>query len=439
MPPPSTAPSVASYATAYSPVMTTAGFMPQYAFYPPGMQPTPRGSMEPSTATAYQHLRDLTYANGNGFFAPQNGHHNGHNGHHKGMMSPPEHPVEEPIELLQRIQDAIPDINRLLGSYRNTKSKLQAREAEFQQMKTQHEQDLMHKDFYIEALQTQMRKTANEAAEESTKLKNTINELRMELGNLDEKRKDLEEKLEESERSNEELTRNKHDLEEEVRTLNTSMKEAQEAHEKECERREQEKVDALATQKREMTESFEEIKAEDEKAAAEALAAREKELLDQQEAMKNDYEDQKRQMQEAHDTLQSNFDDKVNELDSTKTDLENKHKELEETRVQHANEVELLNNTHADHVADMERRWADERGELEQRITDKCDELAHCEREKQKVEEDNVVKEQQLQAASDGMRLTIDNLGKDCDRLRKTLHSLGEATDLKSTKGDPFL
>jgi hypothetical protein len=36
------------------------------------------------------------------------------------------------------------------------------------------------------------------------------------------------------------------------------------------------------------------------------------------------------------------------------------------------------------------------------------------------------------------MRLTINNLDNDCDRLRKTLHSLGEATDLKNTKGDTF-
>jgi phage shock protein A len=50
-----------------------------------------------------------------------------------------------------------------------------------------------------------------------------------------------------------------------------------------------------------------------------------------------------------------------------------------------------------------------------------------------------LLKEQQLEHAVEGMRTTIDNLGKDCDRLRKTLHSLGEATDLKSTKGDSFL
>ncbi|KAL4888696.1 hypothetical protein BDV59DRAFT_136728 [Aspergillus ambiguus] len=338
--PPSTVP---SYATAYhSPIMSAAPYLPQYAYYhhPPPNMPTPRGSMDPQ----FQALRDFAYANGHGI-------------NRKGSMSPPDH--DEPIELLQRIQDAIPDINRLLDSYKNTKGKLHAREAEFKHVATQHEQDLMHKDFYIEALQNQMRKTATESAEEGKRLKNTINELRLELGNLEEKRKDFEEKLEDAEKSNEELSNLKTELETQVTTLNNSLREAQEAHEKELEKQKEEKEEALATQKQELTDLFEEIRAEDEKTAAENLEAREKELLGQQESMKADFEKEKQQMQESHDALQ-------------------------------------------------------------------------------KLEEDNLIKERQLQHAVEGMRATIDNLDKDCDKLRKTLHSLGEATDLKSTKGDSF-
>ncbi|KAA8642222.1 hypothetical protein EYZ11_009012 [Aspergillus tanneri] len=456
-PAPTAPPSVApSFATAYhSPIMSSAGYLPQYAYYShpsPHTQPTPRGSMDPNSAGSFQALRDLGFANGNGV-------------NEKGTVSPPEH--DEPIELLQRIQDAIPDINRLLGSYKNTKGKLQAREVEFKQIASQHEQALMHKDFYIEALQNQMRKTANESAEESSRLKNTINELRMELGNLEDKRKDIEERLEDSEKANEEISKSKIDLEGQVKTLNTDIQEAQEAHEKELERQKEEKAEALATQKQELTELFEEIKAEDEKAAAETLAAREKELLDQQESMQAEHEKEKAQMQESYSTLQSEFDTKVKELDSTKTELDNKQKELEESREQHAKEVEDLRQTHASEVEDLqqthanemeslnrnheekvaemesqfsekEQHWADEKTDLEKQLSDKCEELTNCEHEIKKLEEASVVKEKQLQHAVEGMRVTIDNLDNDCDRLRKTLHSLGEATDLKSTKGDSF-
>ncbi|EAU38689.1 conserved hypothetical protein [Aspergillus terreus NIH2624] len=424
---PGMSPSVApSYATAYhSPVMTASPYMPQYAYYhhPPPNMPTPRGSIDPPSATSFQALRDLAYANGHGI-------------NRKGTMSPPEH--EEPIELLQRIQDAIPDINRLLDSYKNTKGKLNAREAEFKHLTNQHEQDLMHKDFYIEALQNQMRKTAAESAEESRKLKNTINELRMELGNLEEKRKDFEEKFEDAEKSNEELSARKTELEGEITTLNNNLREAQEAHERELEKQKAEKEEALASQKQELTELFEEIRAEDEKTAAENLEAREKELLGQQEAMKADYEKEKQQMQESHDALQAEYDSKVSELESTKTALDDKQKELDDTREQHAKEIESMKNSHEATVAEMNQRWTEEKNDLEKRLTDKIDECAGVERENKKLEEDNLVKEQQLQHAVDGMRTTIDNLDKDCDRLRKTLHSLGEATDLKSTKGDSF-
>ncbi|BCS03820.1 uncharacterized protein AKAW2_70698S [Aspergillus luchuensis] len=436
----------------HSPIMSANGFLPQYAYYQPSpnMHPTPRGSIDPGSAASFQALQNLGFGNGH----PLNG--------KGGTISPP-HEHEEPIELLQRIQDAIPDIGRLLNSYKTTKGKLQARESEFKQMKNQHEQELMHKDFYIDALQNQMRKAASESAEESTRLKNTINELRMELGNENEKKKDLQERLHDSEKANEELTQTKAELEEEVKTLNTNLQEAHETYERDMEAARQDKESSLATQKKELTEMFEEIKAEDEKAAAEALAARERELLDQQDAMKNDYENQKQQMQEAHDTLQADFDSKVAELGSTKEELETRTteladkqkelevtietnaKEMEDLRQAHASEVESLNNSHAEKVAEMEKehsdrqqKWADEKTDLEGRLSDKIQALEFCERENKKLEEDNLVKEKQVQHAVDGMRLTIDNLDKDCDRLRKTLHSLGEATDLKSTKGDTF-
>ncbi|KAF4220430.1 hypothetical protein CNMCM8980_001250 [Aspergillus fumigatiaffinis] len=453
--PPPPAPSVPhsiapSYATAYqSPAMSSAGYMPHYAPYyhhpSPNMRPTPRGSIDPHYASAFQAIRDMGLPNGHGV-------------NDRGTISPPQDQHDEPIELLQRIQEAIPDINRLLDGYKNTKGKLAAREAEFKQMESQHEQALMHKDFYIEALQNQMRKAANESAEEATKLKNTINELRMELGNLEEKRKDIEESLAEAEKSNQELLQTKSELEGQIAALNTNIKEAQEEHEQELERQKEERAEALANQKQELTELFEEIKAEDEKAAAEALAAREKELLDQQETMKAEYEKEKQQLQEKHNSLQSEFDSKVTELGSkeaelasTKEELDSKATALESAKIELDAKVAELESTQTElnstkdaldekqkELNQKEQQWTEERTELEARISTKCEELANCERENKKLEEDNLLKEQQLEHAVEGMRTTIDNLGKDCDRLRKTLHSLGEATDLKSTKGDSF-
>ena len=64
------------------------------------------------------------------------------------------------------------------------KSQLSSREAELKQMRTQNEQTVMRKDFYIEALQTQLRKTTQENAEETHKLKSTVKGLHEEISKL---------------------------------------------------------------------------------------------------------------------------------------------------------------------------------------------------------------------------------------------------------------
>ncbi|KAL4798180.1 hypothetical protein BDV19DRAFT_377109 [Aspergillus venezuelensis] len=417
--PPSFPPSVShSYATAYqSPAMSAQGYYPQqYGYYQPTSYPhaVPRGSLLPNGSNSYPGTRDQGYPNDHV---------------RAGHFGPPEQ--EDTRELLDRIQESIPDINRLLGTFKQTKTKLQSREAEFKQMESQHKQALMHKEFFIEALQNQLRKTANESAEEATKLKNTINELRMELGNLEEKRKDMEEKIADSETTIRKLNDEKAERDAEIKKLNETAEAERVAHAQELEKqraeKEAEKEQALATQKQELTELFEEIKAEDEKAAADALAARETELQEQQEAMKQEYEQQKQQMQESHDTLQADFDSKLAELATTKKELEAKNNELEDTRKEHAEQVESMEKSHHEKVTDLETQ-----------LSDKSEELANSEKENRRLEEDVLQKEKQVGLSVDNMRLTIENLDKDCDRLRKTLSSLGEATDLKNTKGDSF-
>lgn len=411
---------------------------------------------DPSYAAPFQAIRDLGLGNGQR--------------NENGTISPPENDNEH-VELLQRIQAAIPDINRLLHGFRNTHSKLSSREAEMKQIGNQHEQALMHKDFYIEALQTQMKKTANESAEECAKLKNTINELRLEVGNLQEKHKDLEDGLATQQKSNEELSQTKTDLEEEITKLNASIQEAREAHEKEREEQKEEHAKELATQKQELTELFEEIKNEDEKAAAEALEAREKELRDQHELDKEEWEKEKISLQENLGTqgneleaTKSELADRLADLGSAReevankiSELEAKAEEMEEIRSKYAQEVDALRYAHEEQLdaaakesdkkiaaseaywIDKEQHWTAERAALAKLLSDKDSELMRCEREKEKLEGDGLIKEQQFQRAVDEMRSTIDRLDGDCDRLRKTLHSLGEATDLKTTKGDQFL
>lgn len=337
--------------------------------------------------------------------------------------------------LLQRIQDAIPDMGRLLQGYKSVKSKLMARETEIKQIQTQHEQSLMQKNFYIEALQNQLRKATGEIAVENNRLKNVVNEQRMELGNLEEKNKDLDETLIGAQNSNQQLSQWNVELECHVAKLENDRKEAQEAHNFDVQRLKDEHAEALAIQKR----GFNETRAEDSKTHSIALETQEKQLLDQQEEMTNDYENTKQQMQDAYDALQDDFDSTVAELEPTQTDLLNarndldaKHKELEGTCEAHANEIDTMNNG----FSEKQQEWDECRADLETQIARKVEELANLEQERERLQEEYNSKEQQLQHTMEEMNTTVDNMDKDRDRLRKTLQSLGEA---KSTKGDTFL
>lgn len=405
----------------HSPVRSSMGVVPPYVpcAHPP--QPSeshfpPRAYSypDPSYTSALQAVRDSSLSQV----------------HDNGTISPAENDSEH-IELLQRIQSAIPDINRLLHGYKNTHSKLSSREAEIKHIGHQHEQALMHKDFYIEALQAQMQKTANESAAECASLKNSVNELRLELGGLYERQKSLEDGLATHQKSNEELSQSKRDLDAQITKLNAGIQEMQHAHEKEIEKQQKERDEALAAQKQELTELFEEIKNEDEKTAAEALEAREKELLDQHATDRGEWEKAKAQITSLLEFERSRMEStnaeltaKIAECESKKTELEVTLAELKPTR---------------DELMEHEQQWAEERAVLQRLLSEKDSERSSFEQEKEKLEMDTLIKEQQLQRAVDEMRSTIDYLDKDCDRLRKALHCLGEATDPKITKGDQFL
>lgn len=348
----------------------------------------------------------------------------------------------EPLQLLQRIQDAIPDMGRLLHGYKIVKSQLSSREAELKQMRTQNEQVVMRKDFYIEALQTQLRKTTQENAEETHKLKSTVKGLHAEMSNGGEKQKGRDQMLLEAQKSNQQLAQWRAELESHISTLDSDLKEVQEGHEKEIEKLKEDHTDGLAAQKRELEETFEGVRAEDKRAHDEALVAREKELLDLQESMGKSFENQKWEMRQAHDSLQAIFNTKVAELESTQTelsttkaDLDAKHAEFETACEAHTKEIQVIN----DGFDKKQRKWEEHRAGLEMQISQKANELFTNERERERLEGVCENREEQLRRAIEEMNATMENMNADCGRLRKTLTGFGEIADIKNSKGDTFL
>ncbi|ODH39815.1 hypothetical protein ACO22_01758 [Paracoccidioides brasiliensis] len=247
------------------------------------------------------------------------------------------------VSLLSRIQSIIPDISQLVVSYRDQQSHMSAREAEHKQIEAQHEESLMRKEFYIEALQMQMQKTANESAKECSKLKGRITELRFELGGLQEIKKDIENSLAEAQKENNELSQMREDLQVEIDTLQRAIQEAKEAHEQELEKQQEKEQEALAIQKQELEGYFEEIKNEDDRLADKQLKAREKELMDERDSLKAEWEAEKQALEEAKAALateyegklkskQADFDAKQADVDAKQSQLEAKQAELDTTQ-----------------------------------------------------------------------------------------------------------
>lgn len=443
---PGTFPShVSGFGSALQSPVLNGGFLPPYTHSPYYANPPPQQHQQQAQSQMHgQHPQYSGYINPDYMPYHRNSMVNSHIFDNKGFdgkgfdrrghSSLPDADSDH-LLLLQRIQDAIPDMGRLLQGYKSVKSKLLARETEIKQIQAQHEQFLMQKNFYIEALQNQLRRATGESAVENNRLKNVVNEQRMELGNLEEKNKDLDETIIGAQNSNQQRSQWNIELECHVAKLENDRKEVHEAHNLEVQRLKDEHAEALATQKRELDES----RAEDSKTRRIALETQEKQLLDQQEEMTNDYEITKQQIQDAHDALQDDFGSTVAELESTQTDLldarnnlDAKHKELEGTCEAYANEIDTMNSE----FSKKQQEWDERRTDLETKISRKVEELANLEQERERLQAEYNNKEQQLQHTMEEMHTTADNMDKDCDRLKKTLQSLGEA---KSTKGDTFL
>ncbi|EGD96032.1 hypothetical protein TESG_03493 [Trichophyton tonsurans CBS 112818] len=400
-----------------------------------------------------------------------------------------ERDLADTVNLLHRIQNVIPDLNKLVVSYREAQSQLSAREAENKQIEAQHEQALLHKEYYIEALQNQMRKVANEHAEECSKLKGKIGALGVELSDLQERNRNTEDTLVETQKARDDLLRARDELESEVDHIQKEIEAAREAHERDIVRlrmeAEKSEEKALAEQKERLEDLFQEIKNEDNRLAAEHLKAREDELLGQLAAKQEELDandaalkskvEELRVTQEELDEKKAELAEKFSELEALKEELVNTkngleakqqecesrqneleltRKDLEETKRHHEEELAALrdaldiqtNNVKEikERLANMvlehrtqEETWQKAREGYEAQLSEKAEELKLSNEEKEVLEREGLAKEERLQSIVEEMRQTHNNLNKDRERLKKTLHSLGEATDMKM-KGDSF-
>ena len=97
-------------------------------------------------------------------------------------------PEDDAVELLQRIQSAIPDLHTLLNKYRETSGLLGERESRMKESEAQKATALQQKESYIQQLAKELQVLSDKYSAESSKL-------RLEVGNMEEKQKSLQDSL----------------------------------------------------------------------------------------------------------------------------------------------------------------------------------------------------------------------------------------------------
>ena len=93
-------------------------------------------------------------------------------------------PEDDAVDLLQRIQSAIPDLHTLLDKYRETSGRLGERESRIKESEVQKAAALKQKESYIMQLGKELEAVTSKHSAESSKL-------RLEIGNMEEKHKGL--------------------------------------------------------------------------------------------------------------------------------------------------------------------------------------------------------------------------------------------------------
>ncbi|KAI4213029.1 MAG: hypothetical protein LQ351_004373 [Letrouitia transgressa] len=350
--------------------------------------------------------------------------------------------------VLQRIQNAIPDLHRLLNRYRETSGQLSEREVHLRESELQKTEVLKEKDGHVERLSKELNDVSTRHKDENNKHAEEKSKLRLEIGNMTEKHNELQDNLLAERKKREEV-------EVELRSA-------------------QSENDKLILRAKEMSREFDDWKAKTDH----ELSAIEKQHADkvQRQIQSSEITLQVRlgELSKAHalekDALQGAWAQQKRELEDCHSrvcaDLSNGHgrlqKELDENHKQYLQERDAWNQER-DLIT---KRWEEERAALGKGSEELRIQAAQHRKEKEELQRAFEASEERIKKGHaesiSQMQAEIDNLKTgwdvDKDKFRKTMAELnasaakmndeniklqklaqafGEVTDLKSRE-DPF-
>ena len=347
-----------------------------------------------------------------------------------GASSKSQSPEDDAIDLLQRIQCAIPDLHALVNKYRETSGRLGERESLIKESEAQKAAALKQKENYIQQLGKELEAASTKNSAESSKL-------RLEIGNMEEKHKALQDSLAAEKKS-------KAGLEAAYRSLQGKLEQAERAlHEKEVMM-----VQKVDIWKRKMSEEFavKQKSLEDEiRRARDAEVALQAQLGQVHKAHaqeKEGFSHQRRELETSNARLRRDLDDA---LEVRRRDLEDSHRKQQLNKEAWDKERTVLGKGTEEQRKVLVAQHQIERDELdrtyrqsEARIRKQADESSlKLQNEIERLRGGWDTDKAKFSKATAELRAATNKLNDENIKLQKLAEAFGNITELKS-KGDPF-
>ena len=353
---------------------------------------------------------------------------------------------DDAVDLLHRIQNAIPDLTDLMNRYRHTSNQLGARENIIKETEAQKAEKivaLQQKEIYIGKLNKELEAAERRHAADTSKL-------RLQIGNMEEKHKELHDGLQAHEKTKLGLETAVQALQNEKETLLRAHHEEKSNIQQEYDDRHKSLSDTLARERQQIEEkcqreanaTLEARLAECDrlhsqgKAAFEASLARQKHEADAEhenhrQSLEKAVMEKKKDLEEAR--RRHSFDTHAwqSERAALLSDKESGHsamldrfeKEKRDKEAEHQRELQQMRDTWEQEKVLMKKDAESGIAALKSEI-----EKVKVEREADQIKSNRLIAELEESAR---------RIGEEKDQLSKVVESFGKVTDLRG-RGDPF-
>lgn len=352
---------------------------------------------------------------------------------------------DDAVDLLQRIQSAIPDIHLLLDRYRETSGQLGARETLIRETEAQKAAALKKKEAHIEKLMLESEALSSKHSAESSKL-------RLEIGNMEEKHKELQDHLLNVKKSKDGLKAKNKALLEEQQQAERALKELKATMDRESTVW-KEKSRGYASQQKSLEVDLQRVKQERE-ARLQAQETKMRESWAQERAeLQAEWARQKRDLEDSHAQLRRDWE---MALESRQKALEDSHRKHLQDKTTWDKEREalahdwdqersllgkgseeqrkILGGLFQKEKEEMQRKWQS----TQARANKQAEEAqAKLQREIDRLKAGWDADKSKFAQATAELRNAVVKLNEDNVNLQKLAEAFGEVTDLKSRE-DPF-